>query len=221
MTTLLIRIIAPMQSWGIQSNFTVRDSGLEPSKSGIIGLICAALGRSRSAKLDDLTKLRMGVRVDREGILKRDFHIAQNVLLGKGKGTKNSIITNRYYLADAAFLVGLEGDENVLTKVQAALKNPIWQLYFGRKSFVPAFPIWMENGLQLKENLENSLKEYPLIVEYQDGLIPDWTRLVIENPDGEQIRNDVPISFAQRKFVSRRVSISIIAGQKNSQEALK
>ena len=39
MGTLLMRIAAPMQSWGTQSNFTVRDTGLEPSKSGIIGLI--------------------------------------------------------------------------------------------------------------------------------------------------------------------------------------
>ena len=108
MGTLLMRIAAPMQSWGTQSNFTVRDTGLEPSKSGIIGLICAALGRPRSANLADLSELKMGVRIDREGVIKRDFHIVQDVLLGKGKGTKDSIITNRYFLADAVFLVGLD-----------------------------------------------------------------------------------------------------------------
>ena len=65
MDTLLIRLIAPMQSWGVQSNYTVRDTGLEPSKSGVIGLLCAALGRPREADVADLTAVRMGVRIDR------------------------------------------------------------------------------------------------------------------------------------------------------------
>ena len=47
MTTLLLRCIGPLQSWDTQSRFDVRTTGREPSKSGIIGLICAALGRPR------------------------------------------------------------------------------------------------------------------------------------------------------------------------------
>ena len=34
MSTLLMRLAGPMQSWGTQSRFTVRDTGREPSKSG-------------------------------------------------------------------------------------------------------------------------------------------------------------------------------------------
>ena len=48
MSTLLLRLAGPMQSWGTQSRFTIRDSGLEPSKSGVIGLLCAALGKPRT-----------------------------------------------------------------------------------------------------------------------------------------------------------------------------
>ena len=40
MSTLLLRLAGPMQSWGVQSRFSVRDTGLEPSKSGVIGLLC-------------------------------------------------------------------------------------------------------------------------------------------------------------------------------------
>ena len=67
MNTLLIRLAGPMQSWGTQSRFFTRDTGHEPSKSGVIGVLCAALGWGREAPLDDLARLRMGVRVDRPG----------------------------------------------------------------------------------------------------------------------------------------------------------
>ena len=49
-----------MQSWGVQSHFPERDSGREPSKSGVIGLLCAALGRPRTVSIADLAALRKG-----------------------------------------------------------------------------------------------------------------------------------------------------------------
>jgi len=220
MGTLLMRIVAPLQSWGIQSNFTVRDTGLEPSKSGMIGLVCAAMGIPRDASLDDLNHLKMGVRIDREGIVKRDFHIVQDVLLGKGKGTKDSIITNRYYLADAAFLVGLEGDFDLLKQIHNALKKPVWQLYFGRKAFVPALPVWLLDGLRETEPLEESIQTYPWIVEWTPEKIPAYVRVVIEASDGEQLRNDVPLSFAKRKFIGRRVNTKMISTKQISREVV-
>jgi CRISPR system Cascade subunit CasD len=48
MSVLLLRLSAPMQAWGIQSRFGVRDSTREPSKSGVIGLLAASQGRSRA-----------------------------------------------------------------------------------------------------------------------------------------------------------------------------
>ncbi len=44
MSTLLLRLAGPMQSWGTQSRFTERDTGREPSKSGVVGLLAAAVG---------------------------------------------------------------------------------------------------------------------------------------------------------------------------------
>ena len=49
MSVLLMRLAGPMQSWGTRSRFSNRDTGLEPSRSGVIGLLCAALGRPREA----------------------------------------------------------------------------------------------------------------------------------------------------------------------------
>ena len=45
MMTLLLRLAGPMQSWGTASKFRERDTGREPSKSGVVGLLAAALGR--------------------------------------------------------------------------------------------------------------------------------------------------------------------------------
>src|SRR5512136_1449116 len=98
MNVVLLRLSGPLQAWGVQSRFSIRDTGLEPSKSGVIGLLCAALGRSRTADLTDLAALRLGVRVDREGRLAYDFHTAQNVLKAGG-GLKDTEPSRRYYLA--------------------------------------------------------------------------------------------------------------------------
>ncbi|MBM4284862.1 MAG: type I-E CRISPR-associated protein Cas5/CasD [Deltaproteobacteria bacterium] len=76
MSTLFLRLAGPMQSWGIQSRFTIRDTGLEPSKSGVVGLLAAALGRRGHEPVADLAALKMGVRVEREGLLKMDYHTA-------------------------------------------------------------------------------------------------------------------------------------------------
>ncbi len=109
MPTLLLKLVAPMQSWGVQSNFTHRDTGFEPSKSGVIGLICAALGRDRAEPIDDLAALKMGVRVDRQGTVLKDYHTAKDVMRAGG-GIKDTELSDRFYLADAAFLVGLQGE---------------------------------------------------------------------------------------------------------------
>jgi len=123
MATLLLRLQGPMQSWGTTSRFDERDTQLEPSKSGVLGLICAALGRDRAEPIEDLAALRMGVRVDREGKPMRDYHTATGVLNAAGKVDANrTVVSPRFYLADAAFLVGLEGpDRSLLEGIQRAL----------------------------------------------------------------------------------------------------
>ncbi len=207
MNTILLRIIAPMQSWGVQSNFTVRDSGLEPSKSGVIGLLCAALGRPREARLEDLAGLRMGVRVDRAGTLRRDYQIAQDVLSAKGKGTKSGITSNRYYLADAAFLVGLESaDLGRLEELQHALQHPVWGLFLGRKAFPPSQPVWLKDGIRAGEGLEEAFQKYPRLGVARHGAPEEKLLFIVEDASGSQVRPDVPISFAERLFSSRRIS---------------
>jgi CRISPR system Cascade subunit CasD len=163
MNTLLLRLAGPMQSWGTQSRFTIRDTGYEPSKSGVIGLLCAALGKPRDESHPDnqgkptlsaLAALRMGIRVDREGVLQKDYHTAggsrhDDYGVIKASGAKgDTVVSHRYYLADAVFLVGLESaSAELLQQLDIALANPHWQLFLGRKSFVPSLPVRVPGGL--------------------------------------------------------------------------
>jgi len=210
MCSLLLRLSGPMQSWGTQSRFRVRDTGLEPSKSGVIGLLCAALGRPRSAPITDLAALHMGVRVDREGVLTYDFHTAQEVLKASG-GIKDTEVSRRYYLADARFLVGLEGDDlGLLQELHAALRDPRWPLYLGRKAFVPGEPVWLADGLLPNETLKEALETYPWL-GCDPEKYPDQVRLVLEDPGGAEVRPDQPLSFAERRFAPRRVTTRFIS----------
>lgn len=206
MPTLLLCLAGPMQSWGVQSNFTVRDTGLEPSKSGVVGLLCAALGRRRDAEIGGLATLRMGVRVDREGQMASDYHTAQNILKASG-GIKDTEVSRRYYLADARFLVGLTGDDlDLLTQLHNALRNPHWPLYLGRKAFVPGEPVWLQDGLCLEKSLRAALRDYPWRGRLRSDDRPPRLRLVLEDHAGSEVHPDQPVSFAERRFVPRRVS---------------
>ncbi|MBI4320953.1 MAG: type I-E CRISPR-associated protein Cas5/CasD [Chloroflexi bacterium] len=222
MSTLLLRLAGPMQSWGTQSRFRIRDTGLEPSKSGVVGLLCAALGRARAEPVDDLAALRMGVRVEREGLMKRDYHTAggahrQGETYGVYKANAaapDTVTSDRYYLADADFLVGLEsGDDELLGKLDAALARPVWQTFLGRKSLVPGVPVHIPGGLLLGVDLESALKgcAWPRMGETPPPTDrrPARLRFVWETDDaaGEEVRRDQPVgaAFLQRSFTLRHV----------------
>jgi len=208
MSVLLLRLAGPMQAWGTSSRFSMREAGREPSKSGVIGLLCAALGRGRHQPIQDLAALRMGVRVDQEGQLLRDYHTAGVDGYLKANGAierKNVIVSTRYYLADARFLVGLEGDDaSLLETAHRALRDPVWSLYLGRKAFPPSEPVWLPDGLRRQGALEEALERYPWLGPH-DRKPPSRLRVVLEDPNGPQERNDQPISFEPRRFGLRRL----------------
>ena len=138
MATLLLRLAAPLQAWGADSKFETRKTNREPTKSGVIGLLAAALGlrRDESEALARLAQLRFGVRVEREGQLLVDYHIA------KTQDQKTSYVTYRHYLQDAVFLAGIESEDTaLLQQLQQALLHPAFPLYLGRRSCPPTLPL--------------------------------------------------------------------------------
>lgn len=212
MPTLLLRLIGVMQSWGTASRFQERDTTPEPSKSGVLGLLCAAMGIDRGdwESLAPFAALRFGVRRDRPGVARCDFQTAgcaEGVMKADGGISSEGIVSHRYFLADAAFLAGLEGvNRTLLEKADAALRNPAWPLFLGRKSFVPSEPVWVNDGVR-DEVLEDALAAYPC-------LDSRWRRgsdetLLLSLESCAQIgtfRMDQPLSsFAERRFGIRYV----------------
>jgi CRISPR system Cascade subunit CasD len=224
MHTLLLRIAGPMQSWGTRSRFDERDSELEPSKSGMVGLLCAAMGIARqdTASTLALAALPMGVRVDREGRLRRDYQTAHSK---SKRGIISTVQTVRYYLADAVFLVGFMGqDLELLQRLSQALQNPVWVLSLGRKSYVPSPGVWLPDGLRQQQTLTEALAGYPNLTllepEPQDHRLTPASasaarRLVLETSDSSgSMRFDQPISnFAERRYGARFVSTTILASE--------
>ena len=201
-----------MQAWGVQSKFSVRDTCREPTKSGVIGLLCCALGWRRDENLDDLVDLRMGVRVDREGMLMKDFQTARDILYANEKPGANTI-SQRFYLADAVFLVGLEGeDEDQLHTLLHALQHPRWLLYLGRRAFPPSKPVWLPDGLRLGIDLQRALADYPFLCSAATYQKSEQLRVLLEDPQGGVTQRDIPQPFSLRNFSPR--SVSVISVQK-------
>ncbi|HLT47975.1 MAG TPA: type I-E CRISPR-associated protein Cas5/CasD [Rubricoccaceae bacterium] len=230
--TLLLRLAGPMQSWGVQSRFSRRETALEPTKSGVIGLVCAALGRAREASVSDLATLRFGVRVDREGTLRRDYHTAGRGGFIRARGAierEDVVLSHRFYLADAWFTAGLEGGEEALPLLRAvdeALGRPRWPLSLGRKAFPPAAPVRIlaaggsPTGLVAQPLAEALLAfEDPYWREVLNREPPRPRRIVLEADAVDEtalpgwqltarpVRPDQPISFAPRRFALREVAV--------------
>jgi len=200
-----------MQSWGTTSRFDQRDTGKEPSKSGVVGLLAAALGIDREVwndELKSLAALTMAVRHDRPGVLKRDYQTAQNIISADRSKIHETAVTVREYLADAVFLVGLEGaDRSLLEVAHAALQNPVWPLALGRKSYVPSEFVCLDDGV-VDATLKDALAATPWISSPRRWeSAPERLLVSIESADGSgALRMDQPLSsFAVRRFGARYV----------------
>ncbi|HEY3420315.1 MAG TPA: type I-E CRISPR-associated protein Cas5/CasD [Methanomassiliicoccales archaeon] len=204
MSSLAIRLEGPMQAWGTTSRFTERDSGQDPSKSGVVGLLCTCLGRGRKDNVADLAGLRMAVRVDREGKLQNDFHTVMETSRASG-ATGGMVVSNRQYLADGCFVVFLEGEESLLAQVLDGLNNPHWLPFLGRKSFPPSSPLLLDRSVS-PDGLESRLSAVPWMGRWWDRDKMDKFRAVVEcgREEGEE-RMDVPLSFSPRRYSVRYV----------------
>lgn len=209
---LLLKLHVPLQSYGSGSRHSIRRSDRLPTKSAIIGMFCAGLGINdrtepqSTIKLADLNSLQMAVRLDKSGSYITDYHTIQNVMIVDGGPSKETEVTRRQYIEDACFLVALQGEAAVLQAVVAALENPKWFLYLGRKS-CPAPPD-MVQGLFERDGLLEFLSQYP----YQlDDECPIKLEVVIESNKG-QLARDVLIAFGEpKRYGCRRIEHHMIS----------
>jgi len=242
---LVLRLAGPMQAWGIQSRFEYRDTGIEPSRSGVIGLLGCSLGIGREDKkfLSRCMGLEMGVLVLKEGAVLRDYHVSgggkwkgreYGVATANGKST--TVVSNRYYLSDADFLVGLIGEPGFIGQLSAGVKSPVWPIFLGRKAFVPSHPVFVAT-LQLHDMKEVLLEGLSRLAA-KEGWLQDSSSGSSSNPilsnlpwlagsrqeahflrmqtecdqDAGTEKNDVPLSFSKldKRYMKRYVSNTYI-----------
>ncbi len=207
MTVLLLRLAGPLQAWGDESRFTRRDTRRYPTKSGVLGLLAAADGRRRTDEIEDLAGLRFGVRADQPGQLLRDFQTAINWSTGKSMP-----LSYRYYLADAVFVAGVEGDAGLLAGLDDALSHPVFPLYLGRRSCPTSGKVLL--GLS-EAPLEDALRDYPWQAapwyQRKQGAQVHLELVVdaaVGDRDPVETRRDVPQSYSpeRREYGWREVA---------------
>ena len=234
---LLLWLEAPLQSWGFDSKFGRRETLKFPTRSGVVGLVCSALGAGGEQRelLAEFSSLRQTVisfvrsrqtengkqKLDREPLL-RDFQmvgsgyddrdpwmslmIPKTISGGKsvGGGTK---MTYRFYLQDTFFAVIFESLSQRSLEIAEALRNPVWDLYLGRKNCVPTDFIY-RGTFDTQEEAEKSAYD----IATEKNLLEDFRVLDgvddIDECDEVMTLNDIPVQFGMdKRYRDRRVGV--------------
>lgn len=193
MELLLLRLEGAFQSWGLRAHWDERDTAHEPTKSGIIGLLGCCLGYERTdIRIEtELGKLTMGIRVDRPltNVLS-DYHTASGFKVKADGGEKlDTIVSNRDYLENAAFLVVIGGDPQLLHKVADAVQHPKWVPYLGRKCCVPARPLFERIAVDYV-SIEDAIQHEPRCILPMSGDNEDRLRYTIDDVTGDHRQYD-------------------------------
>ena len=229
MKTILLKFSGPLQSYGTSSHFLTRYTDYYPSKSAVLGLLAACLGyrRDEEEKLRELSTLKFAVRIDQQGGLLKDYHIAitDKEIVEKPQ----TYVTNRYYLEDALFVVALSGMDELIDTLIKAIQSPYFQPFMGRRSLpvpvdfflgVSAEDIldslrnlpWQAAPWYKKKKRKQGIGEKISLEVYADEEI-----LKDEKISSSKLRRDIPISFSQkgRQFAFRQeacISVEVFSG---------
>ena len=213
--TLFLRLEGPLQAWGERGRWSIRDTASEPTKSGVVGLLACALGLSADEDISNLSRsIRIGIRCDRAGSVLRDYHtVVGGVMSAEGKikinaSTKEpeTVVSERYYLSDASFLVAVQAEPQLISRLRDVLQDPTWPFFLGRKSCPPSTPVF--EGAGNFPSPEEALKSMPVLLRNPNGEKQIRLRTVLEcNPQEKSAirRRDEIASRARRTFQPRYV----------------
>ena len=212
MSVLLLQLAGPLQSWGDSSRFVRRETRTEPTKSGVLGLLACAQGRTREDSIEDLLGLSFGVRVEQRGRIITDMQTEKSLTRKRGSRNYDLVmpLTYRYYLADAKFLVALGADRTVLDTLDEALRHPRWPLYLGRRACPPSFPLTL--------GVHDEYEDVRTALEHEPWRASAWYRRrypaqsleIVCDADRDEssgTQADNPITFNQqgRRYAGRSV----------------
>lgn len=167
MDYLVMRLYAPLSSWGAVAIGEERPTNDHPTRGAILGLISAALGirRDDQKQLQALAdSIGMASKTYSRGTILRDYHTIQTTAAIKGQcfhtrkqelqsAKLETILSSRDYREDGLWMVAIwlkpQNEQNSgqhdykidLPALQQALERPKFTLYLGRKSCPLAMPL--------------------------------------------------------------------------------
>ena len=221
---------APLQSWGANSRFNVRETLDFPTKSGVLGMVLAALG-AKGAQEEWLAQMapldmqviafgaKRGKQLPELPPLLDDYHVVgagfddsdpwESLMMCQtedGKTTMSSTkLTNRFYLQDLAFSVFLEVPDELSAQIAIALMAPVWPLCLGRKSCAPTEVIF-QGVFDAMEAAQESA--YAFAEQKNRGEVFQVVQGVVEaEKQVLEVLNicDLPLAFGERKRYSTRL----------------
>ncbi|MEN9358903.1 MAG: hypothetical protein RL095_438 [Verrucomicrobiota bacterium] len=211
---LVMRLQGPLQSWGIDSRFDERRSDDFPSKSALIGLISAAMGLEKGSPREALVLPRLAAmellvvrETQEEPVRLRDFHTVRNVRRAEppssnpNSKSKSAIkevdVTRRDYLCGCGFLAFFSGEPELIAEVAAALRDPVYGIWLGRKCCLPSAPVFAgvypDEASALLAELKVPLDERAWERDSSSRSSAAW-------------RLDVPISYGHSNGASRKMA---------------
>lgn len=155
---LVFRLYGPMASWGQAAVGGDRPTGIQPTRSAVVGLLGAALGikRDNEVELQALQQsVRIAVKQCMPSSLVRDYHTTQvpshsNKVIHRSRKSElsedklNTILSSRDYRCDGLWVIAISLNDNAtyeLDQIQQALIKPVFVLSLGRKSCPPSLPL--------------------------------------------------------------------------------
>lgn len=212
---LALRLEGVLQSWGISSRGKEKTTSSHPTKSGVVGLLGAALGIPRGGDMSELNQLNMSVRVDDPGRMhvefqsmayRKDkpitkaFQLQNPTVVEAERNRSDNRIFHKHYLEEASFLVVLDGDPNTIRKCAEALQHPVYPLSLGRRNCPPSTKVLVGTFESDPEFLLRTL-QYPskhkAVIVYRDAGEGERGQLVQDL----MVTNDT----SNRKFAYREV----------------
>jgi CRISPR system Cascade subunit CasD len=179
MATTILRLGSVLQAWPSAARLRYRTGSEAPLLSTMVGLISGMYGVVRGGRLPNSSGITgLAVRIDRPGQVLEDYHIITplpkaryswlsegdqkkatfQVLKANGSFREDPVVTKRYYRQDAEALLMIEHEED--SDIAERAKNPMWQIFIGRKSCPPSWPFYLGT---VTDNLESALGKFPTI----------------------------------------------------------
>ncbi|BBJ90394.1 putative CRISPR-associated protein Cas5 [Escherichia coli] len=187
MEYLVFQLYAPLASWGVEAPGEIRHSAKVPTRSALLGLLCAALGirRDEEEKLNAFNQhyhFAIHALASRERWL-RDYHTVSAPRENKkyryytrrdeiclDRDEVSTLISQREYRCDGYWHIALSATPDAPVSLQAiceALVSPCFPLYLGRKSCPLALPL-------APRLMSGSLKD--VLIQASQELMPDELR---------------------------------------------